>query len=480
MIDTKRSFNRGVMAVIGCLIIDISVGEFNLLSFLYPYFASYFHSFDEDITPRSMVMLPCVWLLSQIFSGLFSIKLFNQFGYRVTFACFVVIFFVGQMLSSYITNFYMFALIYGIFGGVAQGGLIILPLYCCWRYFDKKYRSIVSGIILSAYALAPIGTSIIALNIVNPNNIAPVKNGEFSYFNADVYKNVPSFIRTFGVICFVAGSIGILMIQEPYEMGDGMDDFMMEMSEDNKSHVMRLSHQNSPKVDNHSNFLKKMETLKIRKGEYEIQPLKLRDIEVFFNDRDFRKMYIIVFVGFLYPNFMLFNFKQIGLDRLTKPDQFLNIAGSVASIFNGGSRLVLGLVFQKHGFRVAGGIVMFIQITSAFTFLPLSNQNWTFAISLCYFFICYGAQLGLYPLVMHSLYKGKGALAYSLVFSGFTASCLLVSFLHHSLTKLLGLGNVMVILGIVSVLPYYYICQIEKRLEVSDALIMHSVTSNYP
>lgn len=475
MIDTKRSFRRGVLAVIGCLILDISVGEFNLLSFLYPYFASYFHSFDENITPRSMVVLPCFWLLAQIVSGLLSIKLYNLLGYKPTFFVFVVLFLIGQIASSFITDFYVFAAVYGIFGGIAQGGLLILPLYCCWRYFDKKYRSVVSGAILSAYALAPIGTSIIALKIINPDNESPVKGNEFFYFTAEVYNNVPSFMRTFGLICFAAGTIGILMIQEPYEVGENMEDYMMEMSEDNKSYVLRLSRQNSPQAVEEAERAKRLKSIQIRKGEYEIQPLRMTDFQVFFSDLDFRKMYIIVFVGFLYPNFMLFNFKQIGLERLSQPDQFLNIVGGVASIFNGGSRFVFGVVFQKYGFRVAAGIVMFISLTSAFTFLPLANQKATFAFSLCYFFNCYGAQLGIYPLVMHALYKGRGALAYSLVFSAFTASCLLVSFLHHTLTQLLGLGTVLILLGIVSVLPYYYVCQIEKRLDVSDALIIHSV-----
>ena len=478
MIDTKRSFNRGVLAVIGCLILDMSVGEFNLLSFLYPYFSAYFHHYNQNITPNSMGLLPCIWVSVQWASSLLSIKLYNQLGFRVTFFIFLCIFFVGQIAASFLTNFYWFAIIYAGFGGTAQGGLIILPLYCCWRYFPLKYKGVVSGTIMSAYALGPVGSSFIVIKLMNPDNLEPVLEGDTRYFPQEVYRNVPTFLRTFGLVCFVAGLIGIALIWEPFEEED-LDEYALELS-DHMSQVMRFSRFDATPTKPIENPADEPETPlpqsnKIKKGEYEINPLTSRDMLSFIKSSDFRKLYFVVFIGMLYPNFILFNFKQIGLERLQSPDKYLNIVGSIGSIFNGVSRIAIALIYQKYGFKVAALILIFIQFTSALTFLPMANNKFSFAISLFYFFNCYGGQLGLYPLIMHSLYKGKGALSYSIVFSAFALSILLVTYLHGHLTQHAELNTIFFLLAILSLAPIYFVIQIDKRLEVSDALIIHSV-----
>ena len=54
---------KGVLAIIGGILIDVSVGEYNLLSFLYPYFASYYHYMDNNIKPENASIIGSVWLL---------------------------------------------------------------------------------------------------------------------------------------------------------------------------------------------------------------------------------------------------------------------------------------------------------------------------------------------------------------------------------------------------------------------------------
>ena len=441
------------MAVVGCLFLDISVGEFNLLAFIYPYFSSYFHSYDPSITPASMVLLPSLWLLAYTTVCPLSIVMYNRLGFKLTFLLLVCIFFAGQLLSALISNFYLFSLVYSVFGGSAQGGLAILPMYCCWRYFPESKKSIISGIILSAYALAPIGTSIIALKIINPDNVSPTKDGEFSYFGPEVYMNVPRFLRTFGVFCFCLGIVGILMIMEPIpEEEDNIN--MVELLEGSP---------NSRTMERDSNYK--------LVAHYEIHNVTWDDVRFFFYDSDFRKMYLLLFIGFLYPNFLIFNFKQIGLEKLSNPDRYLNYIGGVASLFNAGSRLVLGMVFQHVGIKAAVGTTIFITVTSAFTFLFLASNKVTYGLSLCYFYICYGGQLGIYPLLASSVFRAKGALAYSLLFSGFTFSCLLVSFLHSWLTKLVGLNTVMITLGLVSLIPVPWVRQLSDTIMVKHSLV---------
>ena len=87
-------------------------------------------------------------------------------------------------------------------------------------------------------------------------------------------------------------------------------------------------------------------------------------------------------------------------------------------------------------------------------------------ITLCYYFTAYGGQLGLYPLVAYTLFRSHGALAYSLLFSGFSMSFIALSFTHGILTKWVGLDNVFYILGVLSIIPIYWVFQIDHVLQI--------------
>jgi MFS family permease len=212
-LDTNTK--RGYLAIVGCLLVDISVGEYNLLGFLYPYFGSYFHYQDSKITMDDTPLVGATWLAAQAFAGVLGVFINNYLSFRWTFLLFVLLFCVGQFAASFVTNFYLFLLVYAVPGGIAQGALVILPLYCAWRYFPDKHKGKISGIILSAYALAPILTSFIAQRIINPNDVDVVTVDGKKYFPQDVANQVPKFIRTFCIICLGLGLLGVCLIVEP-------------------------------------------------------------------------------------------------------------------------------------------------------------------------------------------------------------------------------------------------------------------------
>ena len=309
---------------------------------------------------------------------------------------------------------------------------MVLPLYCVWRYFPPSHRGLISGTILSAYALAPFGTSMIALMIVNPENKAPVKDGEFSYFQEDVFRNVPRFLRIFGTFCFVLGITGILLILEPLDEPENESEGSGEIQPVDTAPPRQ-------KVAYHK--------------EYEISAITWEKAKEIITDNVFKYFYLIMFVGFLYPHYMLLNFKQIGLEKLPAADRFINIVGSIGLVINASARMIMGLIYQKYGAKAGAWTLIFILITSAFMFMPLSDTHLQFTIQLWYFEFGYGGLLGFFPLLNHDLYLKNGAISYSLVFSGFTTSCLLVSFLQGVLSKTLGAGFLVLLLGLVSLVP---------------------------
>lgn len=575
---------KGYFAIVGCLMVDIAVGEFNLLSHLYPYIASYFRMKNPKIDQDNMNFIPMVWLLSMSLTSPIGIALFKKLGYRGSFTLFLSIFGFSQFISSFIEDYWIFIWVYSICGGIAQGGCIILPLYCGWRYFPASYKAKISGILLSAYALAPIPSSFVALYIINPHNKDADDDG---YFPDDVAENVPDFFRVFAVGSFVFGMIGVFLITEPLPVSQKEEERLKMkklMKGKKKKKSKKKKKRKGKNADLEENFIEgkqkehfvktveieeglhieldegqvpqdpyristkekiiqkartmkekfveKIENLKTNKSDIfeaenkeresevarkkkakfgigrfsqskkseskqsrasssknsnksgenttnklaervemiktKIQPFHKKDLLIF-KDKVFLNCYLILLIEYIFPHFGLFSFKKIGLEN-DRSDRFITLTGIVGSLFNAGSRLIIGLTYEKFGYAVSAYSIMFIEVTSSLIFYPAAKSDWSFMVSICWFYNTYGAQLGLYPLVTDTLFKSKGAFSYSILFSAFSLSSVVILFSMEIVQKWVsGYNNLMYVLCVVAVLPIYNIWILNKRIkEVSD------------
>jgi Major Facilitator Superfamily len=430
MLDTN--FKRGCLAVFGCTVVQISVGELNLLGFLYPYMTSYFRKFDPQLTVDDLKLIPTFWVLAQIVSCPLGICVFGKIGIKPTFCLFITTFCLVHWLSSYITNYQLFAVIYGISGGTSQGALLILPIYYCWRYFPAEYKPTISGIVLSAYALSPLFTSYLALYTVNPGNIPPVEDpltGK-KYFPDEVADQFPYFLRLFGVVCFILGIGGTFLVWEPLSPEDELKGNEYEMA---------LLDSQLPKDLDHAELKTKREAIESKRRKQlqnqisNIAQISLGEAKELFNQPDFRTLYLVMVIGFIFPHMMNFSFKSIGLAKL-RDDHYVTMVGSIGAIVNALSRLVVGLAFQNFGYRVVGLSILGISIVTSLLYLPCANNSFTYLIATILFEITYGGQLGLYPLVSDRLFKDKGAATYSYLYNSFTFS-LIFSLNMYTYTK---------------------------------------------
>lgn len=98
--NAKLNMRKGWFAVLGCLFLDISLGEYNLLSQLYVYFASYFKEHNIHITNDNMKYIPMVWLTSQSIWGPIAIALYKHLGYKGSFTLYLVLFCSAQFIAS--------------------------------------------------------------------------------------------------------------------------------------------------------------------------------------------------------------------------------------------------------------------------------------------------------------------------------------------------------------------------------------------
>jgi len=112
-----------------------------------------------------------------------------------------------------------------------------LPLYCGWRYFPPEYKPRISGILLSAYALAPIFSSIVAKRIINPDNLSPSIlypdiEPKAKYFPPAVADNIPKFFTVFGLGTLALGTLGILLITDPLPTCEEEDKEFQKLKDD--------------------------------------------------------------------------------------------------------------------------------------------------------------------------------------------------------------------------------------------------------
>lgn len=468
---SKNNFRKGILAIIGCVLVDVAVGEYNLLAFLYPYFGSYFHYKNPKTQLDDAPLIGSVWLFVQAFGGPIGVFINSRLGFKLTFLLFVLIFGAGQYFASYAENFYVFLAAFAIPGGLCQGALMVLPLYCAWRYFNPLHKPRISGVILSAYALAPIFTSLLAHDIINPHNADVDSAG---YFSPDVASNVPSFMRTFGLCCLACGLVGVALILEPTQPAaeptpkDRESSVMEDGDKDKQTPVISENTSRPPAIEEpllqgqNKDDAPKQNTLTLN-----VPKVVWADVVLCFKDIRFWHMYVTIGVGFVYCHFINFSFKKVGLKHLHQADQFINVAGSIGAIFNAASRFIVALLFQKTSYKVCAFTIMFIQVTSAVTFIALADNRATYTASLCYYFLTYGGQLGLYPLVSDRMFKKKGALFYTIVISGFSFGALFVGPLYKFLVKEIPESTLYPLLALIPPLSTYSIIQTQKYLDIA-------------
>lgn len=476
-VNKEKNKRLGWFAVVGCLMVDVCVGEFNLLSHLYPYLHSYFLMEDEKFEKSHLTYIPMIWLLTQSFLSPIGIALFKYLGYRGSFAFFLTVFGFGQIVSSYLKNYWVFLPIFAVTGGMAQGGCIILPLYCGWRYFPASYKTRISGILLSAYALAPIASSFIALYIVNPDNIKADKDGVFP---KEVAKNVPKFLKIFGAGALVFGMLGVLLIFDPYPTSleeemkmkrkkAEVENDEVDSSEYSKHEERKLEEVMNPH-DNMINDTLDMSDLneaslaveKVKMVKTTIEPMKGSDFLIF-KDRYFLHVFFIMVIGYLYPHLGLATFKSLGLSGKLD-DKWITTAGFVGSLVNAGCRLIIGVAYEKYGYLCCAIFIIFVQITSSLTLQFSADNKWGYMLWLSWFFITYGAQLGLYPLVSDTLFHGKGAFSYTILFSAFTLSSVVILNVKDYLGKALG-NKLLYLIAVINLIPIYSMYVIQRRIK---------------
>lgn len=408
---------KGIVSIIAAVVINLVLGSFYLWGSINIYVASYYKiNYDPEL--QTDITSMCFPIMAVACNGVvpISLKICEKLGIRLHCFIFSVFFSVCVFVSSYMTSFWYFVLLYGVGFGFGSGMIYLIPLYNCYKFFPNK-RGLISGIIMGGYGVGSLISSNIFLTLVNPDNKKP---GEDHYFSAEIANNVPKSLRIIAIFFFGLMVIGIIFLfefpmtpeelekenEEENQQSKIIEKVEEEEEEEPAKIVLKLVEEPSyEKQDNNqiksinadlkekliSSHGKKISIKNSNDGLFipkkasmfhssiakwsprTINPKDDKECPDLYHALKSLPFYIIFLMLFFSAQngyFLAANFKNYGI---LKPDLnddvFLTLVGSLSSIFNGGGRLLWGYILDKFGFKKVNE-----QIHFCFYFMQFINM----------------------------------------------------------------------------------------------------------
>lgn len=122
----------------------------------------------------------------------------------------------GSLISSFMTNFWLFLFFYGAFSGIGLGINYLIPMISCWDYFPER-KGFITGLMVSFYGLSSFVNNALSTLIVNPDNEHTYDTGakDISFFHANVAKRVPNMLRVLVILWSAQLLVAVIFISRP-------------------------------------------------------------------------------------------------------------------------------------------------------------------------------------------------------------------------------------------------------------------------
>jgi MFS family permease len=161
-----------IRAVMAGFFMQLMMGSLYTWGNIMIYVTSYFRMFDPTITLAfTFITLPIQNLTSNLttYPGTMLAEKIGSRGSLTIGTCLIGL---GIFSSSFVTNYYLFLLLYGICFGLGMGMSYSMSLMVAWSHMPEK-KGFASGIITSGFGFAICIFSIVQTKLINPDNLAP-------------------------------------------------------------------------------------------------------------------------------------------------------------------------------------------------------------------------------------------------------------------------------------------------------------------
>ncbi|XP_063607130.1 oxalate:formate antiporter-like [Penaeus indicus] len=414
----SKMCSKGIAAVIGGILIHLTLG--NLYSFgnMMTYMASYMHvRVDSSIDYGNFIWVNSITTAAQgcfmVFGGLLEKKI----GPKIT--CFVgcSLLSAGIMLTHYTIEVSLFAvtMTYGLLSGLGISLSYVTPLACGMKWYPDR-KGFINGMIVAGFGLGALGSTNFQTMYLNPDNLPPEKDGYFK--DPDLLNRVPGVFIALGVIFLVMQYLGCLLLSKP------RSDHHCWQQQEGESLLVPSEIENiEESVPVSTAFV----------TDNDLQPMEI------IRNKTFYLFWLIYFFNTIAIGYINAMYKSFGLTFISD-DHFLAVIGSLAAIFNAVGRVCWGKLMDKTSFRIAMRLLALL-FAILFATLPLTRfmGKGGFAIWVWMIFFTFSGTFVLMPTVIEKAFGSQYYSAnYGLLFTSQTVSGPLVAALNHLMLNAVG------------------------------------------
>ncbi|XP_071530432.1 apicoplast pyruvate carrier 1-like [Panulirus ornatus] len=456
-----RKTVRGVCAVIGGILIHLTLG--NLYSFgnMMTYMASYMHErVDSNISYGNFIWVNSITTAAQglfmVFGGLME----RRFGPKLT--CFIgcSLLSAGIMLTYYAIEVSLFSVIltYGLLSGLGISLSYVTPLACGMQWYPQK-KGLVNGLIVAGFGLGALFSTTFQTLYLNPQNEPPEASGVPKAltihlpYDSPLVSMVPFVaMSTPGELYFIIPPIIILSHLPPYTCHTDLlhkPELLPQIPP--IPYPLSKGNQNWQEGERLLNDLEQNESFNEPPSTAKLSGKDLKPVEVIF-----KKTFVVIWLMYLFTTiavgYINAMYKSFGQTFITD-DHFLAVIGSLAAIFNAGGRIAWGYLMDKTSFRVAMRILATL-LALLFAIMPLAKYmgKLIFTLLLWLIFFTFSGIFVLMPTVTEKAFGAQHYSAnYGLLFTSQTISGPLMAAVNQLMLNAVGYsGCFLTISGIIS------------------------------
>ncbi|XP_012942301.1 uncharacterized MFS-type transporter YhjX [Aplysia californica] len=461
---------RGVMVVLGGILMHLTLGTLYTFGNLSPYLTSFMREYGSA---PSLTYTQCAWIyaLAAIGQGA-SVSVGGLLERKVGPKLCSLIGGWGMSLGVFLTyfsakeSFGLTILTYGAMFGFFVGLAYAVPLGCAMRWFPQR-KGLVNGLVVAGFGGGAFIFDQVQTAFINPDNFKPDKevDGEKYFDQASVLDRVPTVFLILGG-CYS----GMQLLAAPLMCNPPGYSSTQPQSQKKES----VNHQEGEAttdddIDSKSPLLDQPDKEEggvfsssvPATGDMEKQP-SVEDVDDYtlsprqvLKSRHFYCLWAMFLLNGMGSTFISTLYKAYG-QTFIKDDTFLALVGSFAAVFNGAGRIFWGTIADKLSCRVA-----MLSMSAAFCalILTLSVTSYggkpLFFIYVCLLFGSFSGSFSIFPTATAKCFGRKYlGVNYGLVFTSQILISPLGVFLSEKLKTLIGWNGLFFFVGAFSLTSF--------------------------
>ncbi len=312
---------RGLFAVFGGFLIQLTLGSFYSFGNMMTYMTSYMRAHGApNMTYTEFIAVQSAWGVTQGIVMPISGFLIRLVGWRFAMFAGCAIFSAGSALTYWTIgsgSLRQVAFTYGVVSAFGQGMALIPTMTMGMRWFPRR-KGLAMGIVVGGFGGGAMLFNQIQTAVVNPDNVAvektPEIDGDEEYFtDHELLERVPYVLLVLAAIYSCVQFAACLMVTEPPDYS-GEDE--LDAEKNVKDDALNVP------------VLKALRT------------------------KEFTILWLTRFSVVLITQTIAGFYKAFG-QTFISDDHFLSFVGAVCSVFNCSGRLVFGLLMDKSSYKAA-------------------------------------------------------------------------------------------------------------------------------